>query len=91
MQVMDHVVLHVIFSTKNQRPTLTDAIRAEAWARMTEDIGQSENILLTIGGTADAPTITDGMGNTAKVLCGNIPTSNATVFVIDKVLSAKAS
>ncbi len=31
------------------------------------------------------------MGNTAKVLCGNIPTSNATVFVIDKVLSAKAS
>jgi uncharacterized surface protein with fasciclin (FAS1) repeats len=46
---------------------------------------------VTIGGTAAAPTITDGMGNTAKVLCGNIPTANATVFVIDKVLSAKAS
>jgi uncharacterized surface protein with fasciclin (FAS1) repeats len=41
---------------------------------------------VTIGGTADAPTVTDGKGNTAKVLCGNIPTSNATVFVIDKVL-----
>lgn len=41
---------------------------------------------VTIGGTADAPTVTDGMGNTANVLCGNIPTSNATVFVIDKVL-----
>jgi uncharacterized surface protein with fasciclin (FAS1) repeats len=41
---------------------------------------------VTIGGTADAPTITDGQGNTAKVLCGNIPTSNATVFVIDRVL-----
>ncbi len=41
---------------------------------------------VTIGGTAEAPTITDGKGNTAKVLCGNIPTSNATVFVIDKVL-----
>lgn len=53
MQVMDHVVLHVIFSTKNQRPTLTDNIRAEAHARMVEDIGQSENILLAIGGTAD--------------------------------------
>ncbi len=39
-----------------------------------------------IGGTADAPTITDGQGNTANVLCGNIPTDNATVFVIDKVL-----
>ncbi|MGH8965813.1 MAG: fasciclin domain-containing protein [Actinomycetes bacterium] len=41
---------------------------------------------VTIGGTADAPTITDGKGNTAAVLCGNIPTENATVFVIDKVL-----
>ena len=41
---------------------------------------------LTIGGSADAPTVTDGQGNTANVLCGNIPTSNATVFVIVKVL-----
>ncbi|MEQ3554347.1 fasciclin domain-containing protein [Pseudonocardia nematodicida] len=41
---------------------------------------------ITIGGTADAPTVTDGQGNTANVLCGNIPTANATVFVIDKVL-----
>ena len=45
---------------------------------------------VTIGGTADAPTITDGQGNTAKVLCGNIPTSNATVFVIDRVLMPKS-
>ena len=41
---------------------------------------------ITIGGTAEAPTVTDGKGNTATVLCGNIPTDNATVFVIDKVL-----
>jgi uncharacterized surface protein with fasciclin (FAS1) repeats len=41
---------------------------------------------VTIGGTADAPTVTDGQGNTANVLCGNIPTDNATVFVIDNVL-----
>ncbi|RTL71057.1 MAG: fasciclin domain-containing protein [Pseudonocardiaceae bacterium] len=41
---------------------------------------------LKIGGTPEAPTVTDGKGNTANVLCGNIPTSNATVFVIDKVL-----
>jgi uncharacterized surface protein with fasciclin (FAS1) repeats len=45
---------------------------------------------VTIGGTADAPTVTDGQGNTAKVLCGNIPTSNATVFVIDRVLMPKS-
>jgi uncharacterized surface protein with fasciclin (FAS1) repeats len=41
---------------------------------------------VTIGGTAEAPTVTSGNGTTAKILCGNIPTSNATVFVIDKVL-----
>lgn len=45
---------------------------------------------VTIGGTATAPTVTDSSGNTASVLCGNIPTSNATVFVIDKVLMPKA-
>ncbi|GHF50431.1 fasciclin [Amycolatopsis bartoniae] len=35
-----------------------------------------------IEGTGDAMTV-----NGAKVLCGNIPTKNATVFVIDKVLT----
>jgi uncharacterized surface protein with fasciclin (FAS1) repeats len=37
---------------------------------------------LKIGGTADAPTV-----NGNPVLCGNIPTKNATVFVIGKVLT----
>jgi uncharacterized surface protein with fasciclin (FAS1) repeats len=41
---------------------------------------------VTVGGTADAPTLTGGDGTTATVLCGNIPTANATVFVIDAVL-----
>jgi Secreted and surface protein containing fasciclin-like repeats len=45
---------------------------------------------VTIGGDAAKPTLTDGKGNVANVLCGNIPTSNATVFVIDKVLFAKS-
>jgi uncharacterized surface protein with fasciclin (FAS1) repeats len=53
------------------------------------DAGKSTQLAagdVTIGGTAEAPTVTDGMGNTANVLCGNIPTANATVFVIDRVL-----
>ena len=43
--------------------------------------------MLTIEG--DAPsgmTVSDGTV-TANVLCGNIPTANATVYVIDKVLT----
>ncbi|HVL83681.1 MAG TPA: fasciclin domain-containing protein [Pseudonocardia sp.] len=44
-----------------------------------------------VGGTADAPTFM-GAGNTepATTLCGNIPTANATVFVIDTVLMPAA-
>ena len=39
----------------------------------------------------DTVTVTDGSGQVAHVLCGNIPTSNATVFIIDKVLMAQPS
>jgi uncharacterized surface protein with fasciclin (FAS1) repeats len=45
-----------------------------------------EGTELTIGGTAAAPTV-----NGVPVLCGNIPTANATVFVIGQVLSPSAS
>jgi len=31
-------------------------------------------------------TVTSGDGTTARVLCGNIPTANATLFIIDTVL-----
>lgn len=45
-----------------------------------------EGAKLTIGGTSTAPTV-----NGAPVLCGNIPTKNATVFVIGQVLTPPAS
>jgi uncharacterized surface protein with fasciclin (FAS1) repeats len=45
-----------------------------------------EGAKLSIGGTSTAPTI-----NGASVLCGNIPTKNATVFVIGQLLSLPAS
>jgi uncharacterized surface protein with fasciclin (FAS1) repeats len=42
---------------------------------------------LTIAGDAESGmTVSDGTV-TANVLCGNIPTANATVYVIDKVLT----
>ena len=46
--------------------------------------------------TAGGPLKIEGSGdnltvNGAKVLCGNIPTKNATVFVIDKVLTPGAN
>ncbi|MBV9142927.1 MAG: fasciclin domain-containing protein [Pseudonocardiales bacterium] len=45
-----------------------------------------EGVKIRVGGTAAAPTV-DG----APVVCGNIPTKNATVFVIGQVLSPPAS
>ncbi len=41
---------------------------------------------LTIEGDENGMTVTDGTV-TANVICGNIPTANATVYVIDKVLT----
>ncbi|AIY15719.1 fasciclin domain-containing protein [Pimelobacter simplex] len=53
-------------------------------------VGDQETLAgdkLTISGDAESGmTVTDGTV-TANVLCGNIPTSNATVYVIDKVLT----
>jgi uncharacterized surface protein with fasciclin (FAS1) repeats len=45
-----------------------------------------EGAKLTIGGTPSAPTV-----NGAQVMCGNIPTKNATVFVIGQVLTPPAT
>jgi uncharacterized surface protein with fasciclin (FAS1) repeats len=41
---------------------------------------------VTVGGTAEAPTFDGGNGTAATNLCGNVPTANATVFVIDTIL-----
>ncbi|MGQ0779064.1 MAG: fasciclin domain-containing protein [Pseudonocardiales bacterium] len=45
---------------------------------------------LTIGGTAPNLTVSSG-GVTANVVCANVPTANATVFLIDAVLMPAAS
>jgi uncharacterized surface protein with fasciclin (FAS1) repeats len=41
---------------------------------------------LRINTDGDMLRITDDAGDTAHVLCGNIQTSNATVYLIDRVL-----
>lgn len=44
---------------------------------------------LMIKDDGDTMDITDNADQTAHVLCGNLPTANATVFLIDKVLLFK--
>ncbi len=43
-----------------------------------------------IDSAGDTVTVTDGADGAATVVCGNLPTGNATVFLVDKVLSAAA-
>ncbi|MEU4444312.1 fasciclin domain-containing protein [Actinosynnema sp. NPDC050801] len=57
-------------------------------AKGLQDAGKVDSLLgqeLTIAGSGDSMTV-----NGAPVLCGNIPTANATVFVIGKVLTPPA-
>ena len=52
-------------------------------------VGDQETLAgdtLTVEGDENGMTVSDGTV-TANVLCGNIPTANATVYVIDKVLT----
>ncbi|WP_091250716.1 fasciclin domain-containing protein [Klenkia soli] len=49
---------------------------------------------LTVGGTADAPTVSADqtlLGTAdATLVCGNVQTANATVYIVDQVLSPEA-
>jgi uncharacterized surface protein with fasciclin (FAS1) repeats len=57
-------------------------------------VGEQQSLAgtpLTIEGDAESGmTVSDGTV-TANVICGNVPTANATVYVIDKVLTAPAA
>jgi uncharacterized surface protein with fasciclin (FAS1) repeats len=44
---------------------------------------------MQIKDTGQTLLITDNAGNVAHVLCGNIPTANATLFIIDHVLMSE--
>jgi uncharacterized surface protein with fasciclin (FAS1) repeats len=64
--------------------------RAELVAAATDGgLDTLQGASLTVKDAGDTVEITDGSGQTAKVICGNVQTTNATVFVIDKVLMVK--
>jgi uncharacterized surface protein with fasciclin (FAS1) repeats len=46
---------------------------------------------LTVAGSGDNITVTDGTGATANVICGGVTTSNAVVYLIDSVLMPPAA
>lgn len=52
----------------------------------TATVDSLERATINIGGTPAAPTV-----NGAQVLCGNLPTKNATVFIIGQVHPPAAS
>ena len=51
-QSLSYILVHLVFSTKDRRPLLTDAIRGEMHAYLATVLGP-ENICVRIGGVAD--------------------------------------
>lgn len=71
---------------------LTPSLQYHVLGKRYDAKGLSAAGSVTSLNTASGPIKIEGSGegmtvNGAKVLCGNIPTKNATVFVIDKVLT----
>jgi REP element-mobilizing transposase RayT len=51
-QSLSYVLVHLVFSTKERRPLLTDVIRSEMHAYLATVLGP-ENICVRVGGVAD--------------------------------------
>lgn len=59
-------------------------------ARGLVDAGKTTQLAwgdVTVGGTPEALALTSTDGGTAGVVCGNVTTANATVFLVDAVLT----
>jgi REP element-mobilizing transposase RayT len=52
-QSLSYVLVHLIFSTKERRPLLNDAIRGEMHAYLASVLNSSDNTCVRIGGVAD--------------------------------------
>jgi uncharacterized surface protein with fasciclin (FAS1) repeats len=52
-------------------------------------VGTLEGASLRVRDAGDVVEVTDNTGTTARVVCGNIPTANATLFLVDQVLQPK--
>ncbi|SEB45699.1 IS200/IS605 family transposase [Terriglobus roseus] len=51
-QSLSRVLVHIVFSTKERRPWLSDAIRLEMHAYLVGTV-QADDVLLRVGGVAD--------------------------------------
>ena len=52
-QSLARVLVHVVFSTRDRKPFLNDALRGEVHAYLATVASQAENVSLRVGGTAD--------------------------------------
>ena len=52
-QSLARVLVHVVFSTRDRQPFLTDAIRSEMHAYLATGLGDAEHVVVRVGGVAD--------------------------------------
>ncbi len=66
-QSLSYVLIHIVFSTKDRRPLITDTIRPELHAFLATILSNSENICVRIGGVADHVHIAMFLARTATI------------------------
>jgi putative transposase len=52
-QSLARVLIHIVFSTRDRKPWLNDAIRVEMHAFLVTVVGHGDSVSLRVGGTAD--------------------------------------
>ena len=80
----DKKMLTAILTEHVTSPRLTPDTVADSHASLNKDQK------ITVKGSGESFTASVGGGGAAKVLCGNVQTSNATVYIIDTVLLPKS-
>ena len=52
-QSLARVLVHIVFSTRDRRPLLTDTIRPELYAYLVAVLSHTEHVSVRVGGVAD--------------------------------------
>jgi putative transposase len=66
-QSLSYVLVHLVFSTKDRRPLLTDRIRTEMHSYLASVASSSENMCVRVGGVADHVHVAVSLARTDSV------------------------
>ena len=63
MRTHQQLLYHIVFSTKNRKPTLTDSFREDVFAYMAGTCGKLEGTAIKVGGFFMSDGVEPGVGS----------------------------